>query len=169
MSRFRGHCEKEVISQDIDQRMARVRSMRVHTAASASLYNRNNDLRLYVKNFYYDDIWANDVRYIPTETGRNREEVGKEKKKTLREDKLRKSCIIERLRSFVMVPYGFAIIGIEGSDEKKREEKARNRLRFIINASSPSVFFPKYLHETSCRAETRRNEESRLHRRQSTN
>lgn len=57
-----------------------------------------------------------------------------------------------------MVPYGLAILGIERSDRKKREKKTRKILGIvldIINASSPSVFFPKYLRETLRRVETR--------------
>lgn len=64
-----------------------------------------------------------------------------------------------------MVPYGLAIVGIERSDRNKRKmRKILEIVLDIINASSPSVFFPKYLRETLRRVETRRNEESRFHR-----
>lgn len=86
------------------------------------MYSRNNDYGCKLRIFYYDDIRTNDVRVISTKRDRKRGEVGEERRKTLREDELRESCIIERLRSFVMVPYSSAILGIEGSDEKKQEK-----------------------------------------------
>jgi hypothetical protein len=36
---------------------------------------------------------------------------------------LKESCIIERLRSFIVVPYGLAIPGIEESDKMKQKGK----------------------------------------------
>lgn len=56
-----------------------------------------------------------------TEIERERKE---KRKKMVREDELRKSCIIERLRSFVVVPYGLvATFGNEGSDKQETEEE----------------------------------------------
>jgi len=47
----------------------------------------------------------------------------KKKKKLEKKIILKESCIIERLRSFIMVPYGLAIPDIEGSDKMKQKGK----------------------------------------------
>jgi len=50
----------------------------------------------------------------------------KKKKKLEKKIILKESCIIEKLRSFIMVPYGLAIPDIEGSDKMKQKGKKRH-------------------------------------------
>lgn len=69
-----------------------------------------------------------------------------------------------------MVPYGLAIFGIEGSDKRETRGKLGITLGTVLDLlltrhHSVCVLFKIPPRETLCRAKTRHNEESHLHRR----
>lgn len=107
---------------------------------SASLYSRDNDYGCTLKVFI-------TIYELTSAISRPRQ---RQRQLTRGQINKKISCIIQKLNSFVMVPYGLAIFGIERSDRKKQKKKRKilGIVLDIINASSPSVFSPKYVRET---------------------